>query len=49
MESRPSVSSMGAGLASAERATACLPLFLGPDKDPEVAAASLEGCEKIGN
>lgn len=49
MEIRHSVSSMGTGLASAEQATACLPVFLGPDKGPEGAAASREECEKIGN
>lgn len=49
MEIRHSVSSMRTGLASAEQATACLPVFLGPDKGPEGTAARPEECEKKGN
>lgn len=48
-EIRHSVSGKGTGLTSAEQATACLPVLLGPDKGPEGAAASQEECEKIGN
>ena len=46
MEIRHSVSSPGTGPTSSEQATACLPVFLLPDKGPEGAAASREECEK---